>query len=41
LTPPIVAAFNPAGDILISPKVWKLIESEKLKGIEVEIARLA
>jgi hypothetical protein len=33
--------LRPERVILISPKVWKLIESEKLKGVEVEIARLA
>jgi len=33
--------LRPERVILISPKVWKLIESEKLKGVEVEVARLA
>lgn len=32
---------RPERVILISPKVWKLIESEKLKGVAVEVARLA
>lgn len=33
--------LRPERVLFISPKVWKLIESEKLKGVEVEIARLA
>ena len=33
--------LRPERIILISPKVWKLIESEKLKGASVDIARLA
>lgn len=33
--------LRPERVILISPKVWRLIESEKLKGVEVELARLA
>lgn len=33
--------LRPERVILVSPKVWKLIESEKLKGCEVEIARLS
>ncbi len=32
--------LRPARIILISPKVWRLIESEKLKGYEVEVAHL-
>jgi len=33
--------LRPRRIILISPKVWRLIESEKLKGVEVEVAHLA
>jgi hypothetical protein len=33
--------LRPERVILISPKVWELIDSEKLKGVEAEIAHLA
>jgi len=33
--------LRPERVILISPKVWRLIESERIKGIDVEVAHLA
>ena len=33
--------LRPERVILISPEVWKLIESERLKGVDVEVAHLA
>ena len=32
--------LRPRRVILISPKFWKLIESENLKGVDIEIARV-
>ena len=32
--------LRPEREILISPKLWRLIVSEKLKGYEVEVAQL-
>ena len=32
--------LRPRRVILISPKVWRLIESEKLRGVEIELAHL-
>lgn len=33
--------LRPERVILISPKVWRLIESERIKGVDVEVAHLA